>query len=81
MMALSSRLDTLESGGCIVATFARHADVEWNGTLMEGAGQAKAVEHVLKRLDLKEGPPLVRIFDFTFTRKVIAELQAKGWKP
>ena len=43
--------------------------------------QAKAVEHVLKRLDLKEGPPLARIFDFTFTRKVIAELQAKGWKP
>jgi osmotically inducible protein OsmC len=25
-----------------VATFARHADVEWNGTLMEGTGQAKA---------------------------------------
>ena len=43
--------------------------------------QAKAVEHVLKRLDLKEGPPLAKIFDFTLTRKVIAELQAKGWKP
>jgi lipoyl-dependent peroxiredoxin len=25
-----------------VATFSRHADVEWNGTLTEGAGQAKA---------------------------------------
>jgi osmotically inducible protein OsmC len=25
-----------------VATFARHVDVEWNGTLMEGNGQAKA---------------------------------------
>jgi len=25
-----------------VATFARHANVEWNGTLMEGAGQVKA---------------------------------------
>ena len=25
-----------------VATFARHADVEWNGTLIEGNGQAKA---------------------------------------
>jgi osmotically inducible protein OsmC len=25
-----------------VATFARHADVEWNGTLMEGTGKAKA---------------------------------------
>jgi ABC-type nitrate/sulfonate/bicarbonate transport system substrate-binding protein len=43
--------------------------------------QAKAVEHVLKRLELKEGPPLAKIFDFTLTRKVIADLQAKGWKP
>jgi lipoyl-dependent peroxiredoxin len=25
-----------------VATFARHVDVDWNGTLMEGSGQAKA---------------------------------------
>jgi osmotically inducible protein OsmC len=25
-----------------VATFARHVDVEWNGTLMEGSGRAKA---------------------------------------
>lgn len=25
-----------------MATFARHVDVEWNGTLMEGRGQAKA---------------------------------------
>jgi osmotically inducible protein OsmC len=25
-----------------VATFARHVDVEWNGTLMEGNGQARA---------------------------------------
>jgi len=25
-----------------VATFARHVDVEWKGTLMEGSGQAKA---------------------------------------
>lgn len=25
-----------------MATFARHADVEWNGTLLEGNGQAKA---------------------------------------
>ncbi len=25
-----------------MATFARHADVDWNGTLMEGSGQTKA---------------------------------------
>ena len=42
--------------------------------------QAKAVEHVLKRLDLKEAPPLGKIFDFSLARKVSGELQAKGWK-
>ena len=50
-----------------------------DGTLSQEM-QAKAVEHVLKRLDLKEGPPLAKIFDFTLARKVSAELQAKGWK-
>jgi len=43
--------------------------------------QAKAVEHVLKRLDLKEAPPLAKIFDFSLARKVVAEIQSKGWKP
>jgi ABC-type nitrate/sulfonate/bicarbonate transport system substrate-binding protein len=51
-----------------------------DGTLSQDL-QAKAVEHVLKRLDLKEAPPLAKIFDFSLTRKVIAELQSKGWKP
>jgi ABC-type nitrate/sulfonate/bicarbonate transport system substrate-binding protein len=51
-----------------------------NGTLSQDM-QAKAVEHVLKRLDLKEAPPLAKIFDFSLTRKVIAELRSKGWKP
>ena len=51
-----------------------------DGTLSQDM-QAKAVEHVLKRLDLKEAPPLAKIFDFTLLRKVIGELQAKGWKP
>ncbi len=51
-----------------------------DGTLSQEM-QAKAVEHVLKRLDLKEAPPLGKIFDFSLTRKVIAELQSRGWKP
>jgi hypothetical protein len=51
-----------------------------DGTLSQEM-QAKAVEHVLKRLDLKEAPPLARIFDFSMTRKVRADLQLKGWKP
>ena len=51
-----------------------------DGTLSQEM-QAKAVEHVLKRLDLKEAPPLGKIFDFSLARKVMAELQSKGWKP
>ena len=43
--------------------------------------QTKAVEHVLKRLDLKEAPPLTKVFDFSLTRKVVTELQAKNWRP
>jgi NitT/TauT family transport system substrate-binding protein len=43
--------------------------------------QAKAVEHVLKRLDLKQAPPLAKIFDFSLARKVMSELQSKGWRP
>jgi len=43
--------------------------------------QAKAVEHVLKRLDLKEAPPLAKVFDFSVARKVMTELQTKAWKP
>ena len=51
-----------------------------DGTLSQDL-QAKAVEHVLKRLDLKEAPPLAKIFDFSLARKVMSELQTKGWKP
>jgi len=51
-----------------------------DGTLNQET-QAKAVAHVLTRLDLKEAPPLAKIFDFSLTRKVIADLQSKGWKP
>jgi len=51
-----------------------------DGTLNEEL-QKKAVEHVLKRLDVKEPPALSRIFDFSLTKKVAADLQTKGWKP
>jgi ABC-type nitrate/sulfonate/bicarbonate transport system substrate-binding protein len=51
-----------------------------DGTIDEEQ-QHKAVEHVLRRLDLKESPPLNRIFDYSIARKVLADLQAKGWKP
>ena len=51
-----------------------------DGTLGEGL-QKKTVEHVLKRLDVKEPPALSRIFDFTMARRVIADVQARGWQP
>lgn len=51
-----------------------------DGTLGDDL-QKKAVEHVLKRLDVKEPPALSRIFDFSMARRVIADLQAKGWQP
>lgn len=51
-----------------------------DGTLNQEM-QTKAVEHVLKRLDLKEAPPLAKIFDFSLTRKVASELQTKNWRP
>jgi len=51
-----------------------------DGTLNEEM-QKKAVENVLKRLDLKEAPPLNRIFDFSIARKVVTDLRTKGWKP
>jgi NitT/TauT family transport system substrate-binding protein len=51
-----------------------------DGTLSEEL-QKKAVEHVLKRLDVKEPPALSRIFDFSTVRRVITDLQTKGWQP
>ena len=50
-----------------------------DGTVSEEL-QKKAIEHILERVDVKEMPPLKRVFDFGVTRKVYAELQAKGWK-
>jgi ABC-type nitrate/sulfonate/bicarbonate transport system substrate-binding protein len=51
-----------------------------DGTLNEEM-QKKAVEHVLKRLDVKEPPSLSRIFDFSIARKVTTNPQTKSWKP
>jgi NitT/TauT family transport system substrate-binding protein len=51
-----------------------------DGTLDEEM-QKKAVENVLKRLDLKAAPPLSRIFDFSIARKVVTDLRTKDWKP
>ena len=51
-----------------------------DGTLTDEL-QEKAVEHVSRRMELKKTPPLQKIFDFSITRKVNADLRAKGWRP
>ena len=51
-----------------------------DGTLSDDL-QKKAVEHVLKRLDVKEPPALSHVFDFSMTKKVVTELQTRSWKP
>lgn len=50
-----------------------------DGTLTEEL-QKKALEHVLKRMGLRESPSLERIFNYSPTRKIRAELEAEGWK-
>jgi ABC-type nitrate/sulfonate/bicarbonate transport system substrate-binding protein len=51
-----------------------------DGTMTE-ASQRKALDAVLKSTGVKDAPPLDRFFNFAITKKVAAELQAKGWKP
>jgi ABC-type nitrate/sulfonate/bicarbonate transport system substrate-binding protein len=51
-----------------------------DGTLSEQV-QRKAMEHLTKRMDLKEAPRLERIYNFSFAEKARSELAAKEWKP
>ena len=51
-----------------------------DGTVSEEL-QKKAIEHIVERTDVKELPPLKKIFDFGITKKIYGELEAKGWKP
>ena len=51
-----------------------------DGTFNDAA-QKKAIESVLRIAGIKEAMAPERFFNFAVTRKVAAELQAKGWKP
>ena len=51
-----------------------------DGTVKEDE-QKKSLEHLIDRLKLKQVPPLDNIYDFSITRKVFKELEARGWKP
>lgn len=42
--------------------------------------QKRAIEHIVDRTEIKEMPPLKKIFDFGISKKIYAELEAKGWK-
>jgi NitT/TauT family transport system substrate-binding protein len=50
-----------------------------DGTVSEEI-QKKAIEQIIERTDIKELPPLRKVFDFAITRKAYAGLQASGWK-
>ncbi|MEX0804973.1 MAG: ABC transporter substrate-binding protein [Candidatus Binatia bacterium] len=50
-----------------------------DGTISEEL-QKKAIGHILERTDIKEIPPPNKVFDYSITKKIYAELQAKGWK-
>jgi NitT/TauT family transport system substrate-binding protein len=50
-----------------------------DGTVKEDE-QKKSLEHLIDRLNVKQVPPLENIYDFSITRKVYKELEARGWK-
>lgn len=51
-----------------------------DGTLNEEQ-QKKALDHVVRRMDLAAPPQLERVFNFSLARKAWLALEADGWKP
>jgi NitT/TauT family transport system substrate-binding protein len=51
-----------------------------DGTISEEF-QKKSIEHIVNRLELKQVPPLEKIYDYSLTRRLHRELTSKGWKP
>jgi ABC-type nitrate/sulfonate/bicarbonate transport system substrate-binding protein len=51
-----------------------------HGALSEDV-QLKAIEHVVKQMNLKEPPSLQRIYDFAPLEKARRQLESQGWKP
>jgi NitT/TauT family transport system substrate-binding protein len=50
-----------------------------DGTVSEEL-QRKTLEQAAKRLDLKEVPPLRKVFDYSLAQKIRAQLATQGWK-
>lgn len=59
---------------------ASRAAMTADGTVSEEL-QKKTLEHVAKRLELKEAPPARKVFDYSVAQKVRAQLTSQGWKP
>ena len=51
-----------------------------DGTISEDV-QHKTVDYLSKRLGVIKTPPLSKIFDYALTRRILAELQLRQWKP
>jgi hypothetical protein len=51
-----------------------------DGTISEDV-QHKTVDYLSKRLGVTKTPPLSKIFDYALTRRILAELQLRQWKP
>lgn len=51
-----------------------------DGTIKEDE-QKKSLEHLIDRLNVKQVPPLNKIYNLSIARKVYKELEAGGWKP
>ncbi len=51
------------------------------GADLSDDAQKKMIALIMKLAGIKDGPPVERLFDFSFLRKAHATLQARGWKP
>jgi hypothetical protein len=43
--------------------------------------QRKALDHVVKQMNLIEAPNLQKIYDFSYVERARKQLEAQGWKP
>jgi hypothetical protein len=40
-----------------------------------------AYRQAVERLAIEERPPLDRVFNYSLTRRILADPETKGWKP
>lgn len=51
------------------------------GGFVEESLQKEAFRQAVERLAIKEPPSVDRVFNYGFTRRILADLETKGWKP